>query len=63
MNGTTSDSTTAAGNLFQNINDQSSHQPSTKLSPTKTLIQKFNSIGSEPSSNTQTEKQKHIQAR
>ena len=36
---------------MNNINENSSYAPSTKLSPTKTLIQKFNNIGLETNSN------------
>ena len=54
----------SGANALQNINDQTTHHPSTKLSPTKTLIQKFNNIGLEgSSSNCQTEKQRHLQTR
>ena len=47
------------GTGLKNGNENSSYQTNMKLSPTKTLIQKFNNIGLETnSSNIQTERQK-----
>ena len=47
------------GSGLKNINENSSYEQSTKLSPTKTLIQKFNNIGLETTSNNnQSDRQK-----
>ena len=47
------------GSGLKNINENSSYEQSTKLSPTKTLIQKFNNIGLETGgNNNQSDRQK-----
>ena len=53
----------SSGNAFQTTNIHASQKTSTQLSPTKTLIQKFNNIGLESNSNLQIERQQYVQNR